>query len=147
MYHVYFIAGWHGLMPREERLIREGADKLSNQELLSIFLRTKAARETVFQVSQGFLSSISSLNDLKYLTLLKLQSKFRSGPVRRRLLSYEPLLSLNVVSIRLKLAGENRSLNGRSKTSSQMQVSGEIKARMFDSYLSQQSSSDHPSSR
>ena len=38
------------IMPRE-RLMREGAEKLSNQELLSIFLRTGNKKETVFQVS------------------------------------------------------------------------------------------------
>ena len=38
------------MMPRE-RLMREGAEKLSNQELLSIFLRTGNKKETVFQVS------------------------------------------------------------------------------------------------
>ena len=61
------------MMPRE-RLMREGAEKLSNQELLSIFLRTGNKKETVFQVSQRILSSISSLNDLKHLTLQELQT-------------------------------------------------------------------------
>ncbi|RSJ82629.1 RadC family protein [Streptococcus cristatus] len=69
------------MMPRE-RLIREGADKLSNQELLSIFLRTGSKKETVFQVSQRILSSISSLNDLKYLTLQELQTISGIGPVK-----------------------------------------------------------------
>ncbi len=69
------------IMPRE-RLMREGAEKLSNQELLSIFLRTGNKKETVFQVSQRILSSISSLNDLKYLTLQELQTISGIGPIK-----------------------------------------------------------------
>ena len=69
------------MMPRE-RLMREGAEKLSNQELLSIFLRTGNKKETVFQVSQRILSSISSLNDLKYLTLQELQTISGIGPIK-----------------------------------------------------------------
>ena len=70
------------MMPRE-RLMREGAEKLSNQELLSIFLRTGNKKETVFQVSQRILSSISSLNDLKCRLFLE--------SVRLRLWSCRPL--------------------------------------------------------
>jgi len=69
------------MMPRE-RLMREGAEKLSNQELLSIFLRTGNKKETVFQVSQRILSSISSLNDLKHLTLQELQTISGIGPIK-----------------------------------------------------------------
>ncbi|KXT78878.1 RadC family protein [Streptococcus panodentis] len=69
------------MMPRE-RLMREGAEKLSNQELLSIFLRTGNKKETVFQVSQKILSSISHLNDLKYLTLQELQTISGIGPIK-----------------------------------------------------------------
>ena len=69
------------MMPRE-RLMREGAEKLSNQELLSIFLRTGNKKESVFQVSQRILSSISSLNDLKYLTLQELQTISGIGPIK-----------------------------------------------------------------
>lgn len=69
------------LLPRE-RLVAEGADKLSNQELLSIFLRTGNKKETVFQVSQRILSSISSLVDLKHLTLQELQNISGIGPIK-----------------------------------------------------------------
>ena len=47
------------LLPRE-RLVAEGAEQLSNQELLSILIRTGNKKETVFQVSQRILSTISS---------------------------------------------------------------------------------------
>ena len=61
------------LLPRE-RLVAEGAEQLSNQELLSILLRTGNKKETVFQVSQRILSTISSLNELRNMTLQELQS-------------------------------------------------------------------------
>lgn len=41
------------MMPRE-RLIREGADKLSNRELLSIFLRTGGKKKLSFKFLKGF---------------------------------------------------------------------------------------------
>ena len=62
------------LLPRE-RLVAEGAEQLSNQELLSILIRTGNKKETVFQVSQRILSTISSLNDLRNMTLQELGHK------------------------------------------------------------------------
>ena len=69
------------LLPRE-RLVAEGAEQLSNQELLSILIRTGNKKETVFQVSQRILSTISSLNDLRNMTLQELQSISGIGRIK-----------------------------------------------------------------
>lgn len=69
------------MLPRE-RLMREGAEKLSNQELLAIFLRTGNKKETVFEISQRILSSIQHLDDLKNLTLQELQTISGIGPIK-----------------------------------------------------------------
>ena len=69
------------LLPRE-RLVAEGAEQLSNQELLSILLRTGNKKETVFQVSQRILSTISSLNELRNMTLQELQSISGIGRIK-----------------------------------------------------------------
>ena len=77
------------LLPRE-RLVAEGAEQLSNQELLSILIRTGNKKETVFQVSQRILSTISSLNDLRNMTLQELQSiSILSKSFMRRKISSE----------------------------------------------------------
>lgn len=54
--------------PRE-RLIREGADSLSNQELLAILLRTGSRTESVLVLANRVLSTIDRLQDMKDLTV------------------------------------------------------------------------------
>lgn len=54
--------------PRE-RLIREGAGNLSNQELLAILLRTGSRSESVLVLANRVLSTIDRLPDLKELTV------------------------------------------------------------------------------
>lgn len=50
--------------PRE-RLLNEGADKLSNQELLAILLRTGTKKESVLDLSQKLLKHFEGLRMLK----------------------------------------------------------------------------------
>ena len=50
MYDISFIEP--SLLPRE-RLVSEGADKLSHQELLSILLRTGNKKKSVYEIAQG----------------------------------------------------------------------------------------------
>lgn len=50
--------------PRE-RLLNEGADKLSNQELLAILLRTGTKKESVLELSQKLLKHFEGLRMLK----------------------------------------------------------------------------------
>ena len=50
--------------PREKAM-REGIDKLSNIELLSIFLRTGTKEYNVLELSQEVLYKIDSIYDLK----------------------------------------------------------------------------------
>lgn len=60
------------MLPRE-RLLQIGAEKLSNQELLAILLRTGTKKEPVMTLSQSILSELSSLADLHDLSLQELQ--------------------------------------------------------------------------
>ncbi|MBP2623247.1 RadC family protein [Streptococcus oricebi] len=69
------------LMPRE-RLLTQGAEQLSNQELLAILLRTGSKKESVFQISHRILSSLSKLTDLRYLSLQELQTISGIGQVK-----------------------------------------------------------------
>ena len=70
MYDISFIEP--SLLPRE-RLVSEGVDKLSHQELLSILLRTGNKKKSVYEIAQGLLSSVNSLKELSQLTLEELQ--------------------------------------------------------------------------
>lgn len=60
------------LLPRE-RLVQLGAEKLSNQELLAIVLRTGTKKEPVMALSQSILSELDSLAELHDLSLQELQ--------------------------------------------------------------------------
>ena len=69
------------LLPRE-RLAKEGVEALSNQELLAILLRTGTRQANVFEIAQKVLSNLSSLTDLKKMTLQELQSLSGIGRVK-----------------------------------------------------------------
>lgn len=69
------------LLPRE-RLLRLGAEQLSNQELLSILIRTGNKKENVFQIASKILSSVSSLTELRHMTLSELQGMSGIGQVK-----------------------------------------------------------------
>ena len=71
----------NSLLPRE-RLAKEGAEALSNQELLAILLRTGTRQASVFEIAQKVLSNLSSLTDLKKMTLQELQSLSGIGRVK-----------------------------------------------------------------
>ena len=69
------------LLPRE-RLVKEGVETLSNQELLAILLRTGTRQASVFEIAQKVLNNISSLTDLKKMSLQELQSLSGIGRVK-----------------------------------------------------------------
>ena len=69
------------LLPRE-RLVKEGVETLSNQELLAILLRTGTRQASVFEIAQKVLNSISSLTDLKKMTLQELQGLSGIGRIK-----------------------------------------------------------------
>ena len=69
------------LLPRE-RLVQEGVEALSNQELLAILLRTGTRQASVFEIAQKVLSNLSSLTDLKKMTLQELQSLSGIGRIK-----------------------------------------------------------------
>ncbi|KXH87320.1 DNA repair protein RadC [Sporosarcina sp. HYO08] len=59
--------------PRE-RLIRQGAESLSNQELIAILLRTGTRKESVLVLANRILSSLDQIQDLKDATIEELMS-------------------------------------------------------------------------
>lgn len=69
------------LMPRE-RLVQHGAQQLSNQELLAILLRTGNRKESVFEISQKIISNMSSLAELRDMTLQELQTLSGIGRIK-----------------------------------------------------------------
>ena len=69
------------LLPRE-RLAKEGVEALSNQELLAILLRTGTRQASVFEIAQKVLSNLSSLTDLKKMTLQESHSLSGLGRVK-----------------------------------------------------------------
>lgn len=69
------------LMPRE-RLMRMGAEALSNQELLAILLRTGNKEKHVLELSSYLLSHLESLADFKKLSLQELQTLAGIGKVK-----------------------------------------------------------------
>ena len=71
----------NSLLPRE-RLAKEGVEALSNQELLAILLRTGTRQVSVFEIAQKVLNNLSSLTDLKKMTLQELQSLSGIGRVK-----------------------------------------------------------------
>lgn len=60
-------------LPRE-RLINVGEENLTNEELLSIIIRTGTKNISVKDVSNNILKSISNINDLNNITLGELSS-------------------------------------------------------------------------
>ena len=67
----------HGMMIRDvhiadrprERLIRQGSESLSNQELIAILLRTGTRKESVLVLANRVLSSFDKIQDLKDATI------------------------------------------------------------------------------
>ena len=60
-------------LPRE-RLIKVGETNLTNEELLSIIIRTGTKDTSVKEVSNNILSKVSSINDLNNITLEELSN-------------------------------------------------------------------------
>lgn len=65
-----------------ERLIRQGADSLSNQELLAIMLRTGTKEESVLTLANRILLYFERLHGLKHATLEELKSIKGIGEVK-----------------------------------------------------------------
>lgn len=67
--------------PRE-RMIRDGADSLSNTELLAIVLRTGTAEESVMSLACRILNHVGELRGLKSITYDELVSIRGIGPAK-----------------------------------------------------------------
>lgn len=55
--------------PPRERLLRQGAESLSNQELLAILLRTGTKEESVLVLANRVLNVFERLHHLKHATI------------------------------------------------------------------------------
>ena len=69
------------MLPRE-RLVDYGAERLSNQELLAILLRTGTRTNPVLEVSHHILKNMTSLADFRHLSLQELQQIKGIGSVK-----------------------------------------------------------------
>lgn len=69
------------LLPRE-RLLEVGAERLSNQELLAIFIRTGTKKEPVSILSNNLLNRLENLAALRELSIEELQSLTGIGRVK-----------------------------------------------------------------
>lgn len=67
--------------PRE-RFVRVGAQNLSNEELISIILKTGTKDESVKEVARNLLSNIDSIQDLSNMSINKLTSIKGIGRVK-----------------------------------------------------------------
>jgi len=67
--------------PRE-RLIKYGASNLSNEDLISIILRTGTKKENVKVISNKILSKIKTINDLSHLSIKELTSINGVGSIK-----------------------------------------------------------------
>lgn len=79
MYDIMFKE--ESLLPRE-RLLEVGPERLSNQELLAIFIRTGTKQQPVSAVSTNLLSKLEHLSALKDLSLEELQKMSGIGRVK-----------------------------------------------------------------
>lgn len=79
MYSIQFPK--QAILPRE-RLVLEGAESLSTQELLAILLRTGNRRENVFSLAHSILNRLDNLADLRHLTLEELQEVIGLGRIK-----------------------------------------------------------------
>ncbi len=79
MYQIEFKE--ESLLPRE-RLMEVGAEKLSNQELLAIFIRTGTKKESVSHVSNNLLARLENLAALRELSIEELQQLTGIGKVK-----------------------------------------------------------------
>jgi len=63
--------------PRE-RLLKEGSDALSNQELIAVILGSGTKQESVLQLSQQILHDFNGLRLLKDSTVEELKKKYNN---------------------------------------------------------------------
>ncbi len=130
------------LLPRE-RLVKEGVEALSNQELLAILLRTGTRTANVFEISQKVLNSLTSLTDLKKMTLQELQSL--SGIGRIKAIELQAVIELGH-RIHKHETLEMESILSSQKLAKKMQQElGDKKTRAPSGALSQYSKSNHSS--
>lgn len=69
------------LLPRE-RLLSQGAEQLSNQELLAILLRTGTKKASVIDIASKIMQGLNSLADFKDLSIQELQQLTGIGQVK-----------------------------------------------------------------
>lgn len=105
------------ILPRE-RLVAEGAESLSNQELLAILLRTGNRREHVLNLANSILNQLNNLADLRDMSLAELQEIIGLGPVRS-------------IEIKAMLELANRINDAEQECSEQIVSSEQLARRMM----------------
>ena len=88
-------------LPRE-RLVSVGESNLTNEELLSIIIRTGTKNESVKEVSNNILKSIDSINDLNNITLNELSRIKGVGLVKAITIKASIELGKRVSNIEIK---------------------------------------------
>ena len=96
--------------PRE-RLIKYGASNLSNEDLISIILRTGTKSENVKVISNKILSKIKTINDLSHLSIKELTSINGVGSIKAVTL----LAALELVKS-IKQEFDNKTIINNTKT-------------------------------
>ncbi|WP_308422155.1 RadC family protein [Pullulanibacillus camelliae] len=95
-------------VPKEERprerLIKEGAGRLTNQELLSIVLRTGLRNESVMQLAQRVLTQFAGMRGLRTATIEELMAIKGIGKTK----AVEILAAIEVGKRLIKEADEER---------------------------------------
>lgn len=106
------------LLPRE-RLVQLGAEKLSNQELLAIVLRTGTKKEPVMALSQSILSELDSLAELHDLSLQELQEIHGIGQAKST-----ELKAMLELAKRIQASEKNRSerMTGSQQVARKMMI-------------------------
>ncbi|MGT2887389.1 DNA repair protein RadC [Streptococcus didelphis] len=105
------------LLPRE-RLVRFGAEKLSNQELLAILLRTGNKQKHVIELSSHILSSLDHLSDFNKMSLQELQAVSGIGKVKS-------------IEIKAMLEFANRILQSDKASNQQILSSYQVAQKMI----------------
>ena len=130
------------LLPRE-RLVKEGVEALSNQELLAILLRTGTKQANVFEIAQKVLNQLTCLTDLKKMSLQELQTL--SGIGRVKAIELQAVIELGY-RIHKRETVEMESILSSRKLAKKMQSElGDKKTRAPSGDLSKYSKSNHSS--
>src|SRR3989338_4278463 len=91
--------------PRE-RMVREGADKISAQELLAVLLGRGVAGQSVMNIARDLVNKFNSLENIVNASLEDLQTIKGLGPAKALQLKASLEIARRVIEIELKKEGK-----------------------------------------